>query len=63
MFVFINSSDFYNKVYQFVQPGEKWKMKQNKSKTLCIKSLQTAFEKLVSQEDKKKSEQNQISDN
>lgn len=36
-------------------------MKQNNSKTLCIKVLQTAFGKLVFEEDMK-SEQNQISD-
>lgn len=41
--------------------GGNGKMKQNNSKTLCIKVLQTAFGKLVFEEDMK-SEQNQISD-
>lgn len=36
-------------------------MKQNNNKTLCTMVLQTTFEKLLSQEDRK-SEHNQISD-
>lgn len=39
VFVFVNSSHFYNKFYQFVQHWGKWITKQNR-KTLCIIVLQ-----------------------